>query len=319
MITYMFGFDEQHPDECAEELAQKGFSAAFVSSPEAVGALAKRGLRALKCTPAFPLPGRLAVDVRGEASAWFNSGCPRDEAILTRSIENVLRSARTPGLSGVFTDGARFASPQAGMPFFGCFCAECRAAGERLGIDMRALREETAACARGETGYPAALIRLREDAVAAYMRRFVEAVKSVSPGLIAGAFVFPSQLAPLVGQTDAALAALDVLAPMLYRRYPEAEGPACLNHEYAALWRLTGARPAGLAGLSARTPEAVLKDGLPPERLARELGFSRPLAPILQLDDDRLAESVRAVAPKSSAVGLFAYGRAAVPDTRAFS
>ncbi len=55
---------------------------------------------------------------------------------------------------------------------------------------------------RGEAAYTAERIRLREYAVAAYLRRFKAAIKSVDNALITCAFVFPSRFAPMLQPDD---------------------------------------------------------------------------------------------------------------------
>ena len=58
------------------------------------------------------------------------------------------------------------------------------------------------------------------------------------PAARIGSFIFAASLAAWVGQTPDVVAGLDIIAPMLYRRYPADSGPACLNHEWARLLQM---------------------------------------------------------------------------------
>ena len=194
-----------------------------------------------------------------------------------------------------------------------------------FGFDPEALRHSVSAakrfCDTGAGDVDEVLAGLsdwrafRARCVGAYMRRFATGLKAIRPDLQAGAYIFTASLCGLVGQTAEAMHDLDLVAPMQYRRYKEPDGPACLNHEWAALLRLFTAR-SGLKMERAKqafaawsdlpvpgdTPDAVREDGFPPEALEHETAAARralptgkTLEPIILLDDDRLAESVEAV------------------------
>ena len=133
------------------------------------------------------------------------------------------------------------------------------------------------------------------------------------------------QSLPRAAQTPASLRTPDVLAPMLYRAWPGAEGPACLNHEWASGLRLLGEK--GLQALGAEDvpegpPERLLAEGFPPERVGRETALAarslregQLLAPILQLKDDRAEASARAaLSAGAEAVGWFAWDGSGIPE-----
>ena len=156
---------------------------------------------------------------------------------------------------------------------------------------------------------PEEWLAFRAQSVREALNAFRKIVKGVRSDLAFGAFVFPHSLGALVGQTDEALESLDIIAPMLYRRYRQPHGPATLNHEYAALVSAIGkARTARLTGIE--PPENVLEVGFPPEIIESETRKARLsgkiLAPILQYDDPELSKSIQAaIRGGADAVGFF--------------
>lgn len=327
MFTYIFGMDSERPDDCARMFKARGIRAVVASPTPAVAeACARHGLDLYACLGALSIAGveeaQPCLDVYGKPRIWFGSGCPNDPALLEARLAQADRLARTPGLTGIFLDGARFASPASAEgleAFYTCFCPHCAEQAGALGVDWSRTADEVRRFAMGEYVLPpAAWLAFRSHCTGQVMARFRETFRNANPGLKLGAFVFVSSLGGLVGQTAQACAGFDILAPMLYRRYPAKHGPACLNHEYAALLRLLepGAAPAkarvkALTGVEA--PPDVLEAGFPPGHLFKEIRNHRArtpglLAPILQLEDDRLNESVEAVRRAGAdGVGFFAY------------
>ncbi|HML49557.1 MAG TPA: hypothetical protein PKE04_22700, partial [Clostridia bacterium] len=255
MFAYMFGMDLDQPDACARTLKARGIGAVVATPTPAVAeACARHGLALYACAGALSIAGRADIkpclDVYGQPRVWFGSGCPNDPALLETRLEQAERLAKTPGLAGIFLDGARFASPASAEgpeAFYTCFCPHCAEQAEALGLDWSRTGEGLRRFAAGEDALPpAAWLAFRSRCAGQVMARFRETFRAANPDLKLGAFVFAASLGGLVGQTAQACAGFDILAPMLYRRYPAKHGPACLNHEYAALLRLLepGAAPA---------------------------------------------------------------------------
>lgn len=318
-MRFMFGIDKEQPMRAARALMALGFDAA-VLSPDArlIDGCLEAGLKAYACVGAFGMAhgGAPAKDIWDEDAVWFGSGCPYDEERFKNSIENAARAACIAGVSGVFVDGARFASPaspEGDSAFFTCFCPRCLQKAEGAGIDLRRVKADLRKFARGGR-WPniAAWLEYRQLIVGEYMRAFIKAVKPKQ----ACAFVFPHTLSSLVGQTAPALKGLDIVSPMLYRRYPEAQGPACLNHEYAALERVTRGNALALTGVDAG--ENILREGFPPSHVARETleavkNGEDNIMPILQLNDEQaLACERQALAAGAKGAGYFAYDAALI-------
>ena len=316
MRYYKFGLNVGAPEADAHSLAERGFSA-VVCSPDArsIRAATDAGMRAYACFGAFSLHegDQECADVDGNPRVWFASGCPNDP-IAGRRRANQLRSlAETGGLSSILIDGARFASPasQEGVEsMFTCFCPACCAKMREWGVNPEQMRIEVSKFRSGERAMPPEeWLAFRAQSVREALDAFRKIVKGVRSDLMFGAFVFPHSLGALVGQTDEALESLDIIAPMLYRRYRQPHGPATLNHEYAALVSAIGkARTARLTGIE--PPENVLEAGFPPEIIESETRKARlpdkTLAPILQYDDPELPKSIQAaIRGGADAVGFF--------------
>lgn len=317
MFYYMFHMDTARPEVCACRLAEKGFRAVVgISDRRCIDAVRESGMEAYACVGAFSLGenDRRCIDIDGVERIWFGSGCPNDESAFARREEEWFNLAQTEGLSGVFIDGARFASPasaEGAEGLFTCFCPQCVQRMEQMGLDVEKVRAGVRKWRDGECVLPPkAWLTFRQRTVDSAMERFVRAIKSAGATLKTGAFVFPASLGALVGQTNSACGGMDVTAPMLYRRYDEPDGPATLNHEYGALVRMLGReRTRELTGID--VPEDVRENGFLPEALTNEVRrvqTSGMLAPILQLKDERIADSIRAVRDcGAQGVGFFMY------------
>lgn len=347
MRYYLFGMDAREPVACARALREKGYGGVVSGSRDArlIEAVQGQELQYDLSAGAFGLGGgfsRLAEDCEGEARRWFGSGCPSDPAMRAERLARLEEMAHTPGVRAVMLDGARFASfasSEGVESFFTCFCPACLRSAEEMGFDPGRMREGARALRRftqtGEGNAEAALMGVgewmafREESVSRFLSDFARAVHSA--GKLAGAFVFAPSLSGWVGQRRAGACGLDILAPMVYRRYPHADGPACLNHEWAALLRLLTEKTGLSRGEAARLVNApalsadVLADGFACDQVGREVealateGRAYRLSPILQREDDRLAQSIRAAeGAGADEVGLFAFDRMDnVPDLRA--
>ena len=175
------------------------------------------------------------------------------------------------------------------------------------------------------TAHPGVLdwLRFRRVCSTEHFRDVSEVIHGAD--LEMGVYIFTPSFAPLVGQSYGDLSEfVDLFAPMIYRNYPDRPGPACLNWELTILPEELGfegtpqeAEAVGLVltltGLADVVPDRTIKDvraGLPPKavghetRLARLLaGPKRKLAPIIYIDDPRMAESAEEVR-KNGADGL---------------
>ena len=345
---YIFGFDVARPEACAAELRAHGFDAVVVGAADArtPAALAEYGLELYLCYGAYGVGANadasvLCRDAAGAPRRWFGSGCPNDtvtaEAHLSAALEKL---RRVPSARGLIVDGARFASfasTEGPLGFFTCFCPRCLARIGKMGFDperMRAavLRLMERRCFPSEDA-PALRewFAFRAACIQDYFKLLAEAVHALPGKKQAGAFVFAPSLGGFVGQTAAAMCELDLVAPMLYRAYPHADGPACLGHEWAAAKELfddeTLSRLAALADnpgelFPEKDAAALRREGLSPARpgaeiaaLADRLAPGQRLLPILQIEDEALEESASAVLDAGAdGFGLFMYGQAELPQ-----
>lgn len=287
-----------------------------------------------------------AQDYQGRPQQWFGSGCPNDPAIQKHRLDQAAAlAAATPGLKGVLVDGARFASPSSAVTmdaFLSCFCPRCAKKATELGLDFARMQSSVRSLADFfRSGSPAVLNQLaglddwlmfRALSCQAYFELYTSRIKQAGSNLVAGAFIFAASLADLVGQTTSATAGLDLVCPMLYRHYePAGQAAACLNHEWADLLlalsgrsgltpekslgylsRWGGFEPALLAG--SLEADSIRQDGFLPGQLEKETASlvrqnkAAQIAPVIQLADPRLAESIAAVqAGGAQSFGLFAY------------
>ncbi len=163
------------------------------------------------------------------------------------------------------------------------------------------------------TQYPGLIewLRFRRLCVTEHFRAIAAILRGA--GLRMGVYIFTPSLAPLVGQSYVDLALfVDVFAPMIYRNYPDRPGIACLN------WELT-LIPEELGLIGSPQEDAVmrmilawtglhdtpaiqkLRAGLEPAAIGHETRMARAqisdkeLAPIIYIDDPRMAESADAV------------------------
>ena len=347
MRHFIYGYDKKNPCACARDLKQRGITAVVDGSfsEEAVKAFQDEQIELYLCFGAHSLgekkgdTARYAQSPAGEGKIWFSSACPLDAEIAGAHLEKALAAARSiPSLKGIFVDGARFASfasPEGFDAFFTCFCPRCMQKMQEIGLNGEGIRDAVARLAKNERLAEKDLpllgdwLRFREETVKAYMDYFTRLVHEKWPHLKTGAFIFAPSLARFVGQTMNACQSLDIISPMLYRAYPFAEGPACLNHEWAAFYDLLGKNaPAFRRAFSPLSlPEGrensdlLLQNGFTPAEIGRETAMAKAhlfphqiLSPIIQQLDPLQQETAREVLnARADGVGYFAYSHGSLP------
>ena len=341
MFRYIYGFDRSDPKKSAKEFRLKGITAVVsdASAAPLANVFADEGIDLYLCFGAYGLGNhnqyRRCRDVSGEERVWFSSGCPNDRKLSEANLQAVL-DACTPGIKGIFVDGARFASfasAEGSDAFFTCFCHECMERMSDMGMEPEKIRTSVSNLKQKHI-FPEDIsgisdwLRFRSACVKAYMDDFSSLVHSLG-NIKAGAFIFEPMLAPFVGQTSEACASLDIIAPMLYRNYPHKNGPACMGHEWSGFLRMFGEAASGFmdaAGIEYPLPAGsdgknLLSDGFAPEDVGKRIAASRSalkpgqsLWPIIQIEDDRLFETEKAAYQNGAdAVGYFMYGMAELP------
>lgn len=332
------------PERNARELKSAGVDAVVGVPTDAVEKVTEAGLEAWLCGGAFGTAEtdetNLARDLDGQPRYWFGSGSPNSVVLRDRCLENYESMARTPGITGIFVDGCRFASPASGWDaLFTDFSEHSRSKAEQLGMDWEvmirdvcALRELFRASAGGPP--PEALrtplravetlsrlpgvtlwLRFRRTCISEHFRAIADLIHGA--GLRMGVYLFAPSFAPIVGQDyDVLTRVADVVSPMLYRNYAEAPGIACLNWELAALASPWGGPPDASAKVqwleaaldllnwtetvSERDPDRV-REALPPALVgletarARQVPGTAELAPIINIEDTAMAETVASV------------------------
>lgn len=326
MARWMFGAG----DEAArQQMRTLGFTAITDNRAELTSAELP-GFALWRCLPAFSRRYvqqprlHLARDPGQIPHNWFGSVCPTLPEAGEGNLAHARQAAAEKGIAGIMIDGCRFSSPASGAgpdSFFTCFCPRCRAGMTRLGLDAERITASVAALqalCRGEAAEvdEAGIrqwLKFRSAVVTAHIRRFVGAVKAVNPALQVGIYAFSPSMAPWVGQDYAALkeAGVELFAPMIYRHWRETDGPACLNVELAAMARgLERSLPpekvkailekaCGMP-MPGGTGQEIFDRGFGPEIVGAETARAREavgdaaLWPILQLQDEKLAQSEQA-------------------------
>ncbi len=289
----------------------------------------------------FAGEAHMARDTGQVPRLWFGSGSPTRPDVRQPRRAEAVETAADAEVQGLFVDGARFASPASGETFdafLTCFCPRCQQTAAKAGFApdqiLRAVQALAAFAANGQetVGLQDILAGLdswlgfRSHCMRAYYRDLVKTVRRCLPDCPVGAFIFPASLAHWVGQGAETVAGLDLVAPMLYRAIPGTRGPACSTTNGPSCSRalLRAADPASgsrgceglpFAWLDTRTdpgrltPEQIRREGFLPEMLARETAGlvsalpASSVAPIIQLADEKLPDSVRAVR-SAGAAGL---------------
>jgi len=343
MKKYIFGFDADHPENCARRLRAQGMNAVIVGDADerTEDALANAGLELYLCYGAYglkPNAPATAQTATGKPVRWFSSGCPNDGKAAGRNMDAVLKTARRlKTLRGVFVDGARFASfasVEGKDVFFSCFCPKCMKKMDDAGLNAKAVRASVARLMATKQVLDKdvdnlnAWMDFRAATVQKYLDGFSKSVHAIRANLLAGAFVFAPSLARFVGQTAEACRSLDVVAPMLYRAYPHEDGPACLGHEWAKLKELFGDNASDFVRtvspgeiIPEQSSANLLENGFQPARIGEEVSRAhaalhpeQKLWPILQIEDSDLSESTRfAFESGADSVGYFMFGQADLP------
>lgn len=326
MKRYMFGLDGDYAAS-AKKLVELGYDSVVIggSDPAPFEAAKAAGLETWLCFGAhsigdFSQEKYGAVDANGEPAPWFGSACPNAAEVNKFNMDRAFETAKKVGVKGIFVDGARFASfanPEGKFNYFGCFCETCQKKMIKFGINAPVVKStisDVITFLKGGEGNDKApmlhdavdaMFDFRGRCVAEYMRNF--AIRCHAEGFDAGAFVFAPSLWFFVGQRPDALSDLDIVAPMLYRNYPHEEGPACLNHEWAAFRELMSgtARPAAEIASMLFDTAFISSDpmsGLSPEHVGVETGAARAMIakrvkvmPIVQTEDEELEKTVSLV------------------------
>jgi nucleotide-binding universal stress UspA family protein len=246
--------------------------------------------------------------------AFNNSGCIRSPSVKRRFLDTVEQLARKG--CNIVVDALRYPSPHDGKHMLSCFCSHCLRAQPRLEAVKRSLLEAIAR--KDPEGFAHALQELAEARAEAVEELAAQARDTAKAyGVSLEAAVFPPSISWLVGKRLDRLARIyDRLQIMLYHR---CGGPACHNHEHAALQKLIkelglpsketlehlGVEPPG-------DPEVLEKEGSAPDTIAKETAEAMKLAgnkavPILWLDDkaERVVRAVERIAGADRVV-LFA-------------
>lgn len=343
MKKYIFGFDADHPENCARRLKAHGIDAVVIGSADerTEDALDNAGLELYLCYGAYGLDTSApatAQTATGKPVKWFSSGCPNDSKNVDRRMKSALALAgRLKTVKGILVDGARFASfasVEGKEVFFSCFCPKCMQKMGDMGMDPKALRASAARIMASrrilekDRENLVSWMDFRAACVKTYMDRFAKRVHGLRSDLLAGAFVFAPSLSRFVGQTAEACGSLDIIAPMLYRAYPHEDGPACLGHEWAALKEIFGDSTADF--VHALSPDEIIPDAYPaelletgfaPDRVGHEVTRARKtlqpgqqLWPIIQLEDSAIRETAQhAFDSGADAVGYFMFDQADLP------
>ncbi|MBE5783588.1 MAG: hypothetical protein E7329_09785 [Clostridiales bacterium] len=348
MKHFMYGFDQKNPRACARDLKERGIDAVVDGSfsPAAAQAILDEGMELYLCYVAHSLKktedsGLLCQSPEGKEKRWFSSACPNEASIAQRRLDAVLEAAeKIPSLTGIFVDGARFASfasPEGFDSFFTCFCSRCIEKMRKMGLDAESIRAavkrlQDHALLPDDEKHLRQWLLFREACVKEYMERFARSVRQKNPAWQTGAFIFAPSLGAFVGQTINACSSLDVISPMLYRAYPYAHGPACLNHEWAAFYSLLGDTAEQIKRLSSiqlhqnktTIPDALLKEGFTPQEVGQEAAAAAAaaqpdqfIAPIIQLEDALCQETAQCtLAAGTGGVGYFAYQDGILPPKK---
>ena len=351
MELWMYGLGDK-PQDNAKTLKEIGFSAVVGGGEANIEAANSNGLDFYHCIGAYSYSGvfaneqYLAVDVNGKRQLWFGSTCPTKAVVRAKNIDDAIQKAKQQGVTGVFIDGARFASPASAKSidaFFTCFCDDCMQKAAGMGFDTKRMHKsayELYCLCHGkgnaakfwETQLPGLTdwFTFRRRATTEHLINFAKAVKSVDEKLTTGIYIFTPSLSWLVGQNYTDLAPyMDIFSPMIYRRYQASEGPACLNFELGALYEaLKGAsgnvkRTAALLYTLFGFPVSsqTVQEGFPVDAVYSEVAKTSALVgadkayPIIQLDDASLGESIQACARAgATCVNFFMWNDASMED-----
>jgi len=344
---WMHGFGGD-PKATARALKEAGFGVVVAGGEAVIEAVNEVGMDAWLCGGEFEYGGlddadsHKAVDILGEPQVWFGSGSPNSPAIRAANLKAYEDMVATKGVKGILVDGCRFASPASGLrPFFTDFSIHSEKKAAALGFDFARMKQDVRKAfdlisgLGGNSGrdavwlssavgvvewlteHPGVLdwFRFRRVCATEHFRDISAIIHGA--GLRMGVYIFTPSIAPLVGQSYADLAPfVDVLAPMIYRNYPDRPGPACLNWELMVIPEELGlvgkpeeAAAMGLilswTGLAEVVPSRSIEEiraAVPPEAVGHETAMARAclprdkeLAPIIYIDDPEMAKTAALV------------------------
>jgi hypothetical protein len=321
MEYWMYGIDPKRKKGSAKQLKSMGFTAVVTGyDKETSEAASKAGLAHYVCMGTYTYNAAcmdesyLALDINSKRQLWFGSTCPCRKDVIERALETADTIASDTDTKGVFIDGARFSSPCSSGDidsFFTCFCSDCEKKAVEYGIDFEAMRADVKKTydmlMSGKTeGFDIDHLKdwfkFRRIHTTEFLKEFSSIVRDNKKET--GIFIFPPSLSCIVGQSYRDLTPyMDIFSPMIYRNFKEAPGPACLNHEIAALCELL---PLEMVSRYTRipldgymTPDDIRK-GLPSSVIGIETkkakdmaGDPSIIAPIILLDDDHIQESIQ--------------------------
>ena len=338
----IYGYDS-NPDKLFEEFSTLGITAVTGGADAAaITAANAAGLEYYICTGAFGTNNTdfYCLDAFGEHRSWFgNSGCPNSPELQSALLLSARTLAQTAGISGIIIDGNRFASPAShdGIPaFFTCFCPHCMKKMDDMELDSNAIKASVTAVYRfiadNELFEPdehidnlISWVDFRRSCITESLTEFFGEIKKINPALKTGIYIFTPMLAPFVGQNyDDISEICDFLSPMIYRVYYHPEGIACLNHELAAISGWFDGKNAAqrkTLGDILYTLFGSRFDDLPSADLLLDKGVSNWLVvteaaaaakypcsvPILMLEDEQIAASLKALEPFCEQVDFFKY------------
>ncbi len=325
----MYGWGED-PAAVLPRLSALGYTAVTGGYSKEVAALCREnGLRYYISVNGFAAPdGYTCADGTGLPGEY----CPCNTASRAARLDSLRRLAAADGITGITVDYCRYPSAMGGNPhFFGCFCPTCMARMAAAGLDAEHIRAAVSAFQRGAAGSGpfsvdadalSAWIGWKKRVITEHFRLLRDTVKSVSPALRFGAYLFAPSVAGLVGQDYAALDGLaDELSPMLYRFWPHPDGEACLDREALGIMTLAERNPSAAAAfevcgfdLSGFPGSAYLdRNGVNVTHILSETVKARAavknarLIPIYLLEDRHIAATAACAKPFCDGLDFFVY------------
>ena len=326
----MYGWGED-PDVSIPKLKELGYTAVTGGySEKTAAACLKNGMAYHISINGFSAPAEGCTCADG--TVLPGEYCPCSAESRAARLRSLRRVAALDGISGITVDYCRYPSAMGANPhFFSCFCPTCMARMAAAGLDAERIRAAVTAFMRGAaSGAPfgvdaealAAWTGWKKQVITEQFRALRDTVKSVSPGLCFGAYLFAPSAAGLVGQDYAALDGIaDELSPMLYRFWPEPDGEACLDREVSGIMAMAERNPSAAAAfaacgfdVSAFPGRAYLdKNGVNVTHILSETEKARAavqkarLIPIYLLSDRHIAHTVTCVRHLCGGIDFFVY------------
>ncbi len=340
----MYGFSENYK-ELFSVYKQTGIQSVVSGKNNVAMKVAKEsGLKYYICTGAYGTSDEKehCQSITGERTSWFRSGCSNHLDLRERSFKRAEDTAKLPDLNGIIIDGARFASPESieSMDaFFTCFCPRCMAKMDSLGFDSQEIKLSVSAFyhlikhnkpfkLQNHISNLKDWLTFRRLCVTEFLTEYIDRIKTVNQDIETGIYIFSPSLSDLVGQSYRDISSIvDFISPMIYRHYKYPQGPACLDHEIAAISGYfeekddevksviidTFKKLTGVDYSIYGTREQLLKEGLPPEVVVSEtkkaafLSGDCPVIPIILLDDVNLENIIVEISDVVNEIDFFAY------------